>query len=271
MGQGSNREGEAMAEGLLAGDAALVTGGASGIGRGIAQALAREGARVVLADVDADRGEGVAAALRAEGREASFIACDLAAASGAERLFVAAVAALGRVSILVHSASPRRLESDTVFGVSDETWDRMVNVNLRAAFVLGREAGRHMRERKIRGRMVILTSLHAESPRNLPHYSASKAGMTMVMKELARALGPDGIRVNAIAPGAIPGGGFNAAASGIERLTACTSLRRLGTPEDIAGVTLALLCDRFSAYVTGTTVVVDGGLALHNWIEPPAV
>jgi 3-oxoacyl-[acyl-carrier protein] reductase len=259
-----------MAEGLLAGDAALVTGAASGIGRGVAQALAREGARVVLADVDADRGEGVAAALRGEGRDATFIACDLAAAGGAERLFGAAVAALGRVSILVHSASPRRLESDTVFGVSDETWDRMLNVNLRGAFVLGREAGRHMRERKIRGRMVILTSLHAESPRNLPHYSASKAGMTMVMKELARALGPDGIRVNAIAPGAIPGGGFNAAASGIERLTACTALGRLGTPEDVAGVALALVCDRFSAYVTGTTVVVDGGLALHNWLPPPA-
>ena len=259
-----------MAEGLLAGDAALVTGGASGIGRGIAQALAREGARVVLADVDADRGEGTAAALRTEGRDATFIACDLAATGGAERLFGAAVAALGRVSILVHSASPRRLESDTVFGVSDETWDGMVNVNLRGAFVLGREAGRHMRERKIRGRMVIVTSLHAESPRNLPHYSASKAGMTMVMKELARALGPDGIRVNAIAPGAIPGGGFNAAASGIERLTACTALGRLGTPEDVAGVALALVCDRFSAYVTGTTVVVDGGLALHNWLPPPA-
>jgi len=216
------------------------------------------------------RGEGTAATLRAEGRDATFIACDLAATGGAERLFGAAVAALGRVSILVHSASPRRLESDTVFGVSDETWDRMVNVNLRGAFVLGREAGRHMRERKIRGRMVIVTSLHAESPRNLPHYSASKAGMTMIVKELARALGPHGIRVNAIAPGAIPGGGFNAAASGIERLAACTALGRLGTPEDVAGMALALLCDRFSAYVTGTTVVVDGGIALHNWLPPPA-
>jgi NAD(P)-dependent dehydrogenase (short-subunit alcohol dehydrogenase family) len=94
--------------------------------------------------------------------------------------------------------------------------------------------------------------------------------MTMVMKELARALGPDGIRVNAVAPGAIPGGGFNAAASGVERLTACTSLGRLGTPEDVAGAALALLVDRFSAYVTGTTLVVDGGLALHNWLAPPA-
>ena len=98
-----------MAEGLLAGDTALVTGAASGIGRGIAQALAREGARVVLADVDADRGESAAAALRAEGREASFIALrSRRAAAGAERLFGAALAALGRVSILVHSASPRR-------------------------------------------------------------------------------------------------------------------------------------------------------------------
>jgi NAD(P)-dependent dehydrogenase (short-subunit alcohol dehydrogenase family) len=259
-----------MAEGLLAGDTALVTGAASGIGRGIAQALAREGARVVLADLDADRGETAAAALRQEGHEASFIACDLAAPGGPERLFGAALAALGRLSILVHSASPRRAESDTVFGVTDETWDRMVTVNLRAAFVLGREAGRHMREHSIRGRMLILTSLHAESPRNLPHYSASKAGMTMVMKELARALGPHGIRVNAIAPGAIPGGGFDAAASGLDRLRGCIAMNRLGTPEDIAGMAVALLCDRFSAYVTGTTAVVDGGLALHNWIPPAA-
>lgn len=259
-----------MAEGLLAGDAALVTGGASGIGRGIAQALAREGARVVLADVDAERGNAAAEALRKEGRDARFIACDLSTPGGAGELFESARAALGRVSILVHCASPRRVERDTVFNVSDETWDQMLAVNLRAAFVLGREAGRHMKEQQIRGRMLLVTSLHAESPRNLPHYSAAKAGMTMVMKELARALGPHGIRVNAIAPGAIPGGGFNAAASGVERLTACTALGRLGTPEDVAGMAVALLCDRFSAYVTGTSVVVDGGIALHNWLEPPA-
>jgi NAD(P)-dependent dehydrogenase (short-subunit alcohol dehydrogenase family) len=157
-----------------------------------------------------------------------------------------------------------------VTAVTDETWDRMLAVNLRAGFQLGRDAAAHMRDRGIRGRILFLTSLHAESPRNLPHYSASKAGQTMVMKELARAFGRHGIRVNAIAPGAIPGGGFDAKATGIERLTGCTSLGRLGTPEDIAGMALALLSDRFSAYVTGTTVVVDGGLALHNWIEPPA-
>jgi NAD(P)-dependent dehydrogenase (short-subunit alcohol dehydrogenase family) len=258
-----------MAEGLLAGDTALVTGGASGIGRGVACALAREGARVALADIDAARGEDAAATLRTEGCDARFIAADLAAPGAPATLLAQTLDALGGLSVLVHSASPRRLEADHVLAVTEETWDRMVGVNLRSGFLLARDAGRHMKEHGVKGRMLFVTSLHAESPRNLPHYSASKAGQTMVMKELARALGPHGIRVNAIAPGAIPGGGFDAKGAGVERLTRCTSLRRLGTPEDVAGMAVALLCDRFSAYVTGTTVVVDGGMALHNWIEPP--
>jgi 3-oxoacyl-[acyl-carrier protein] reductase len=260
-----------MSEGLLNGDAALVTGAASGIGRAIAMALAREGARVVLADIDAARGEPVAAALQKEGHDARFVATDLAKPDGAATLLQRALDALGSLSVLVHSASPRRLESDNILAVSEETWHGMLAVNLHAGFALARGAARDMIARKVKGRMLFLTSLHAESPRNLPHYSASKAGQTMLVKELARALGPHGIRVNAIAPGAIPGGGFDAKGAGIERLTRCTSLGRLGTPEDIAGMAVALLADRFSGYVTGTTVVVDGGLALHNWIEPPAL
>ncbi len=260
-----------MSTGLLAGDTALVTGAASGIGRGIAQGLAREGARVVLADIDAGRGEPIAAALKQEGLDARFIASDLSTPDGPAALLQRTLDALGSISILVHSASPRRLEADTLLEVSDATWHGMITVNLHAGFALARGAAKEMIARGTKGRMLFLTSLHAESPRNLPHYSASKAGQTMLMKELARALGPHGIRVNAIAPGAIPGGGFDANATGVERLTRCTSLGRLGTPEDIAGMAVALLADRFSAYVTGTTVVVDGGLALHNWIEPPTM
>jgi 3-oxoacyl-[acyl-carrier protein] reductase len=253
---------------LLAGDRALVTGAASGIGRGIATALAREGARVILTDVDPTRGEEVSASLQQQGYAAQFVAADLATAQGPVALLEQAVQRLETLSILVHAASPRRAEADNVLAVSEETWDRMLSVNLRAGFLLGREVGKHMMARNVRGRMLFVTSLHAYTPRNLAHYSASKAGQTMVMKELAKALGPHGIRVNAIAPGAIPGGGFDAKGAGLERLTRCTSLRRLGTPEDIAGMALALLVDRFSAYVTGATVAVDGGLALHNWIEP---
>jgi NAD(P)-dependent dehydrogenase (short-subunit alcohol dehydrogenase family) len=258
-----------MTQGLLSGDSAVVTGAASGIGRGIAMAIAREGARVMLSDVDPTQGEAAAQSLRDEGCDARFVAADLSARDEPARLLDAASSAFGAVSILVHSASPRREERDDILSVSDATWDRMLDVNLRAGLALARGLGRDMMARGVKGRMLFITSLHAHTPRNLPHYSAAKAGQTMLVKELARALGPHGIRVNAIAPGAIPGGGFDAKAAGLDRLIKCTSLRRLGTPEDIAGMALALLSDRFSGYVTGTTVVVDGGLALHNWIEPP--
>jgi len=247
--------------GLLDGDTALVTGAASGIGRGIARALAEEGTRLVVSDVSAEPGEALAREL-----DATFIAADLSDQTAARPLFDAAVAALGKISVLVHSASPRRSEDQTMMAVSEAQWDSMLTVGLRAGFVLGQAAGAHMKARRVKGRMLYVTSLHAYSPRNLPHYSATKAGQTMLVKELARALGRDGIRVNAIAPGAVPGGGF---AADVKALQAMIPLGRTGTPEDIAAMAVALLCDRFSRYVTGTTVVVDGGLALYNWIPAP--
>jgi 3-oxoacyl-[acyl-carrier protein] reductase len=244
--------------GLLEGDTALVTGAASGIGRGIAKALAAEGVRLLLSDI----AEHAGAALSRE-LNATFIAADLADSTAARRLFEAAIKTLGSISILVHSASPRRHESESALAVTEAQWDSMITVGLRAGFVLGQAVGAHMKAHRIKGRMLFITSLHAYTPRNLPHYSATKAGQTMLVKELARALGADGIRVNAIAPGAIPGGGFDADVSSLAKMI---PLGRTGTPEDIADMAVALLCDRFSRYVTGTTVAVDGGLALYNWI-----
>jgi NAD(P)-dependent dehydrogenase (short-subunit alcohol dehydrogenase family) len=243
---------------LLEGDAALVTGAASGIGRAIAKALAAEGVRLVVNDIAEDSGAALARELGA-----TFIGADLNEPASPRRLFEAAVEALGTISIFVHSASPRRHENETALAVTEAQWDLMTSVGLRAGFVLGQAAGTHMRARKVKGRMLFITSLHADTPRNLPHYSATKAGQTMVVKELARALGADGIRVNAIAPGAIPGGGFDANIAAFAKMI---PLGRTGTPEDVADMAIALLCDRFSRYVTGTTIVVDGGLALHNWI-----
>lgn len=244
--------------GLLDGDIALVTGAASGIGRGIARALAAEGAKVVLSDVAEQPGKALAHELNA-----AFVAADLANPSAASKLFEAATQVFGPLTIFVHSASPQRPESQTVAAVSEAEWDAMVTVGLRAGFLLGRAAGIQMKARSIKGRMLYITSLHASTPRNLPHYSATKAGQTMVVKELARAFAADGIRVNAIAPGAIPGGGFDA---GIAKFDDMIPLGRTGTPEDIAEMAIALLCDRFSRYVTGATVAVDGGLSLYNWI-----
>jgi NAD(P)-dependent dehydrogenase (short-subunit alcohol dehydrogenase family) len=229
---------------LLEGDAALVTGAGNGIGRGIADALEKEGAKVFRADV---------------------AQADLSRPAAAAQLAEDAIRKLGKVSIYVHCASPRRQESQNVKDVKFEEWREMLAVNLDAAFILSQAISKHMIEQKVKGRILLITSLHAESPRNLPHYSASKAGQTMLVKELARALGPHGIRVNAIAPGAIPGGGFNAPPGMVEKIP----LRRFGTPADVAGMALAVLSERFGAYVTGSTVVVDGGIALTNWIEPP--
>jgi NAD(P)-dependent dehydrogenase (short-subunit alcohol dehydrogenase family) len=235
-----------MASRLLEGDTALVTGAAQGIGRACAEAIAAEGARVLTSDIrDAD------------------VVCDLSQPEAGTRLAQLAIERLGQVSILVHAATPRRVETQTAMSVAPREWSEMLAVQLQAGFELGQTLGRHMRERGVRGRMIYMTSLHAYTPRNLPHYSASKGALTMVMKEFARSLGRHGIRVNAIAPGAIPGAGFG----GAPGLADMVPMKRLGTPADVANMTLAVLSERFGAYVTGTTIVVDGGIALYNWLE----
>jgi len=247
-----------MSTKLLDGERALVTGCGGGIGRGIAKALKAEGATVLGSDIVAPPAEdGI-----------DFLAADLAQRDGWRTLLDGALGKLGSISLFVHAASPRRLEADTPLSVSEETWDAMTGINLRAGFFLAREVGRHMVERGTKGRILLITSQHRETPRNLPHYSASKAGMTMVMKELARVLAPSGIRVNAIAPGAIPGGGF--VADNLGELVAQIPLGRAGAPDDIAQMAVAVLSERFGRYVVGTTLEVDGGLGLVSWIPAKA-
>jgi NAD(P)-dependent dehydrogenase (short-subunit alcohol dehydrogenase family) len=247
-----------MSTKLLEGERALITGCGGGIGRGIARALAAEGAIVLGSDIVAPP----------TGDDVDFLACDLSRRDGWRTLFDGAVTKLGSITLFVHAASPRRLEADTPLSVSEEAWDTMTGINLRSGFFLAREVGRHMIECKARGRILLITSQHRDTPRNLPHYSASKAGMTMVMKELARVLAPEGIRVNAIAPGAIPGGGF--VAGDPAELVAQIPLGRTGTPDDIAQVAVAILSERFGRYVVGTTIEVDGGLGLASWIPAKA-
>ncbi len=115
------------------------------------------------------------------------------------------------------------------------------------------------------GSFLLLTSLHAGTPRNLPHYSTAKAGMAMLVRELAKTFGRFNIRVNALVPGAIAAGGFVAAPS----LANHIPLGRLGQAEDLAPMALAVLSNRISAYVTGSAITVDGGLSLTNWFDPP--
>ncbi len=245
---------------LLSNDIALVTGAASSIGRAIAFSIAREGAHVIVTDLHGDRNREVADEINRQGGRADAYQSDLSNRDAWKGL----LENLGdvRPTLFVHSACPPRVESDTVFGVDEETYDAMLTTNVRSGFLLGRALAGKMKAGGVKGRMLYLTSLHAGTPRNLPHYSASKAAMTMTVQELARELGPSGIRVNAIAPGAVPGGGANIPETFMQMIP----LRRTGKPDDIAQMAIALLSDRFSGYVTGTTVVVDGGISLFNWV-----
>jgi 3-oxoacyl-[acyl-carrier protein] reductase len=248
---------------LLLNETALVTGAATGIGRSIACALAQEGAHVLASDIGSDD-ESLVAELLAVSARASFVAVDLANKTAADELFEAALRRLGRISILVHSASPRH-RAETVFTVAPDAVEHMLAVNVVTSLRLGQLIGTHMRREGIKGKMLFITSLHATTPRTVPHYSAAKAAMTMLMKEFARALGPFGIRVNAIAPGYVAARDF----VGADEIARGIPLRRIARPQELAETAVALLSDRFGAYVTGAAIQVDGGLALCNWIPDP--
>jgi 3-oxoacyl-[acyl-carrier protein] reductase len=245
-------------------DRALVAGAGNGIGRAIALALVGEGVPTVFADIKA---ETVDAAIRASANPAIATAWvgDLAERSECDRLLRDARLALGGISHFVHSASPPRREADHVLSVLDETWVRMRAVNVDAGFHLGREISKSLIAANAPGSLLYLTSLHAHTPRNLPHYSTSKAAMTMMVKEFAKSLGRYQIRVNALVPGAITAGGFVAD----PKLARHIPLGRLGKGEDLAALALAVLSNRISGYVTGAEIVIDGGLALTNWFDPP--
>jgi NAD(P)-dependent dehydrogenase (short-subunit alcohol dehydrogenase family) len=247
-------------------DTALVTGAGNGVGRAIAQGLVGEGVRTVFADVSAER---VGAAIGSSNRPELAVPWvgDLARLDACDEVLSAARAALGEVTHFVHSASPPRREADHALAVDRRTWQEMHAVNLDAGFHLAREIAKRLIAAKRPGSFLFLTSLHAGTPRNLPHYSTAKAGIAMLVKELAKTFGRHGIRVNALVPGAIVAGGFVADAS----LARHIPLGRLGDADDLAPMALAVLSNKLSGYVTGAAFVVDGGLSLTNWFEPPAL
>ena len=246
------------------GAAALVTGAGNGIGRAIAQALVAEGVRTVFADIKADTVEAAVKSSANPDLATAWVG-DLAGKSECERLLADARKALGLITHFVHSAAPPRREADHALAVTDETWTRMRAVNVDAGFHLGREISKSLIAAKAPGSLLYLTSLHTETPRNLPHYSTSKAALAMLVKELAKTLGRYQIRVNALVPGAIAAGGFVADA----KLARHIPLGRLGKSEDLAPMALAVLSNKISGYITGAAIVIDGGIALTNWFDPP--
>lgn len=239
---------------------AIVTGAAQGIGRAIALGLAREGAHVVVADLQADKAAQTAAEIEALGRRSLALGVDVSDLAAISAMVERTVAAFGAIDILVNNAG---IALPTPFlETSEAAWDRIIDVNLKAAFFCSQYAARIMVERGW-GKIVNLasTSSFVAGRREVP-YAISKAGVRMLTAAASAELAPYGVNVNAIAPGLIKTPltekHFPSPEALEARVRAKTPMGRAGTPEDLVGAVL-FLCSDEADYVTGHTLVVDGG------------
>jgi 3-oxoacyl-[acyl-carrier protein] reductase len=246
---------------MLSGKVALVTGAARGIGRATAEALAGEGASVVVADVMEEAGRAAAAAIAQGGGRAHFEALDVTDAASVERVFAATRERFGGLDVMVNNAGivrDARLVKMTV-----EQWDRVIEVNLKGVFLCGQAAARAMIDAGHGGSIINISSvvgLYGNFGQT--NYAAAKAGVIGMTRTWARELGRSGIRVNAIAPGFIATEILqDMPPKVIDAMKERTPLGRLGTPADVAQACVWLASDRAS-FVTGAVVSVDGGLVL---------
>jgi len=248
-----------MTKGPLDGRVAIVTGGSRGIGAAIAALLAEDGAAVVVSGRDADRLQRTTKELEAQGGAILGVVADAAIRQDAERLVDAAKQRFGRVDILVNNAGIVR--DDLLVRMKDEDWDRVMEVNLRGAFLMTRAATKLMIRRKSGGRVINIASTSgAMGNAGQANYSAAKAGLIGFTKAAARELAHWFILVNAVAPGLIETD-MTAAISpeAREGLLAQVPLRRIGTPREVAEVVRFLAGDA-AAYITGQVFHVNGGL-----------
>jgi len=257
----------------LEGNVAFVTGGGSGIGRGICQRLATDGADVCVTDIDVAGAEATAELVRAAGRKAPVVQHNTASQPRTVEAVEQCVQALGRLDIAVANAGIGR--GGSVLDMPLKDWQDQVDVNLTGVFLTVQATARKMIELGHGGRIVCMASLAAVSTGAMTWaYSATKAGVAMMVRGWAQELGRHGITVNAIGPGIIetPLAGMLAGEPGgviRQRVEQRTPLGRVGQPSDIAGL-VAFLCGPDAAFMTGSYLLMDGGLRDSTHQELPA-
>ncbi len=243
----------------LASKTALVTGSSKGIGRGIARRLAALGCDVAVHyNSDAEGAAGVVEAIRSEGRDAFSVQATVGDSAQVRSMFNRVLSRFNRLDILVNNAGTQVWAP--LLDLSEQDWDRVIDTNLKGCFLCTQLAGRHMRDRG-GGRIVNIGSgCNKVAFPNLVSYTASKGGMEQFTKVAAAELGPYGITVNCVAPGAIL---IERTAREAEdyagQWSKLTPMGRVGYPRDVAEA-VAFLCTDGAEFVSGQTLMVDGGI-----------
>jgi NAD(P)-dependent dehydrogenase (short-subunit alcohol dehydrogenase family) len=242
----------------------IITGGAQGIGAACARRFVREGAHVVLADLDDTRGAALAAELGA-----LYVHCDVGHKPDVDALVARAMAAHGRIDVLVNNAGI--FKAADFLEVTESDFDAVLRVNLKGSFLVGQAVAREMAKAG-RGSIVNMSSVNGVlAIPTIASYNVSKGGINQLTRVMALALADKGIRVNAVAPGTIA---TELAAKAVltsdeakAKIMMRTPMKRLGEPSEIADV-VAFLASDAASYITGEIVVVDGGRMTLNYTVP---
>ena len=246
----------------LANKVALITGSSQDIGRGIAERFATEGADVVINySGNAERAQEALRAVEATGHRGLVVQANVGKTDDIKKLFATALEHFGQLDILINNAG---VETHVPFwDVTEDDFDKVLNVNLKGTFFATQEFVKHLMSTNRRSKIVNISSVHEELPfPNFTAYCASKGGVKMLMRNLSVELGPLGININNIAPGAIETPINTKLLNDSQKLNALLGqipLRRLGQPGDVSGLAVFLASDD-ADYVTGSTYYVDGGL-----------
>ncbi|MBK1671225.1 dehydrogenase [Rhodovibrio sodomensis] len=255
----------------LANKVAVITGAARGIGQAIAERFAREGAKVVLADVLDQEGEQAAQAIREAGGEAAYVRCDAGDKASVDALVAKALELYGRIDTAVANAAIAPVKD--FLELSEDDFDQVIRVNLKGVFLLGQAAAKQMVAQGGGGTLINMSSVNAvvAIPQIAPYVTA-KGGINQLTKAEALALAPHGIRANAIGPGSIGTDMVRQVNSDPQKwrgLMSRTPMGRLGEPDEVAKVAVFLACAD-SSYMTGQILYPDGGrLALNYTVPPP--